>query len=88
MSKNYAFYLKNPLKIVFIEHTCLKEKKLTEDKNKPAFTFDDISLVPSYSEVLPSETDVSVRLCDRLVLTMPIISAACQPSGVRTPSSP
>ena len=49
---------------------------MTEDKNEPAFTFDDISLVPSYSEVLPSETDVSVRLCDRLVLTMPIISAA------------
>ena len=49
---------------------------MTRDKDGQAFTFDDISLVPSYSEILPSETDISVRLCDRLVLTMPIISAA------------
>ena len=41
-----------------------------------AFTFDDISLLPSYSEVLPSETDVSVRLCEGLALTMPILSSA------------
>jgi len=49
---------------------------MTDSQDKQAFTFDDISLVPSYSEVLPSETDVTVRLCDHLVLTMPIISAA------------
>ena len=41
-----------------------------------ALTFDDISLLPSYSEVLPLETDVSVQLCDGLTLTMPILSAA------------
>ena len=41
-----------------------------------AFTFDDISLLPSYSEVLPLETDVSVRLCEGLLLRMPILSAA------------
>ena len=49
---------------------------MTDSQGKQAFTFDDISLVPSYSEVLPSETDVTVRLCDHLTLTMPIISAA------------
>ena len=44
--------------------------------NQTAFTFDDISLVPAYSEVVPSQTDISVSLCERLNLTMPIISAA------------
>ena len=41
-----------------------------------AFTFDDISLVPAYSEILPSETDTSVKLSKKLTLRMPIISAA------------
>lgn len=49
---------------------------MANDKDLQAFTFDDISLLPSYSEVLPSETDISVRLCEGLVLTMPILSAA------------
>ncbi len=41
-----------------------------------AFTFDDISLRPSYSEVLPSETDISSSLCPQFTVQMPIISAA------------
>ena len=41
-----------------------------------ALTFDDISLVPSYSEVLPAETDLSHSLCEGLVLNMPVLSAA------------
>ena len=41
-----------------------------------AFTFDDISLVPAYSEILPSEADTSVSLSPQLTLKMPIISAA------------
>ena len=41
-----------------------------------AFTFDDISLVPAYSEVLPSETETSVKLSEKLTLRMPIMSAA------------
>ena len=44
--------------------------------NQAAFTFDDISLVPAYSEVLPSQTDISSPLCEKLSLRMPIISAA------------
>ena len=45
-------------------------------KNKTAFTFDDISLIPAYSEILPAQTDVSTVLCEKLRLTMPILSAA------------
>lgn len=45
-------------------------------KNEQAFTFDDISLVPAYSDILPSETNTCVRLCNGLVLTLPILSSA------------
>jgi IMP dehydrogenase len=41
-----------------------------------ALTFDDVILSPSYSEVLPSEVDVSVRLTRRIALNIPILSAA------------
>jgi IMP dehydrogenase len=39
-------------------------------------TFDDISLVPAYSEVLPRNVDVKTRLSRRISLNIPIISAA------------
>ena len=45
-------------------------------EQQKAFTFDDISLLPLYSELLPSETDCSIKLCDNLTLAMPILSAA------------
>ncbi len=41
-----------------------------------ALTFDDVILSPRYSEVLPSEVDVSVRLTRRITLNIPILSAA------------
>jgi IMP dehydrogenase len=39
-------------------------------------TFDDILLVPAYSEVLPRDVDVRTRLSRRISLNIPIISAA------------
>ena len=39
-------------------------------------TFDDVLLEPRQSAILPSETDVTTRLTRRLVLNIPIISAA------------
>ena len=39
-------------------------------------TFDDVLLVPSYSEVLPSEVSVRTRLTRRVSLNIPIVSAA------------
>ena len=41
-----------------------------------ALTFDDVILSPSYSEVLPSEVNVLVRLTRRITLNIPILSAA------------
>jgi IMP dehydrogenase len=41
-----------------------------------AFAFDDVLLVPSYSTVLPRETDLRTRLTRRIGLNIPLISAA------------
>ncbi len=41
-----------------------------------ALTFDDVILSPRYSEVLPSEVDVSVPLTKHITLNIPILSAA------------
>ncbi|MDL1956399.1 MAG: IMP dehydrogenase [Candidatus Desulfofervidus auxilii] len=43
---------------------------------KEALTFDDVLLVPAYSEVLPKEVDVSTYLTPRIRLNIPILSAA------------
>lgn len=41
-----------------------------------ALTFDDVLLVPRYSDVLPRDVDVRTRLADKLLLNIPLISAA------------
>jgi IMP dehydrogenase len=41
-----------------------------------ALTFDDVLLVPAYSEVLPREVELSTQLTKRIRLNLPIISAA------------
>lgn len=48
-------------------------------KNKvvgEALTFDDVLLLPSYSEVLPKDVDISTYLTKDLKLNMPLLSAA------------
>jgi len=41
-----------------------------------ALTFDDVLLIPSYSEVLPRDVDISTQLTTDLRLNAPIVSAA------------
>ena len=41
-----------------------------------ALTFDDVSLVPSYSDVLPKDVDLQTRLTHDLALNIPLMSAA------------
>src|SRR5258706_15093994 len=41
-----------------------------------ALTYDDVLLVPAYSEVLPSQVDVSTQLTRKIRINTPIISAA------------
>src|SRR3989344_3212895 len=39
-------------------------------------TYDDVLLVPQYSEVLPRDVDISSQLTKKIRLNVPIISAA------------
>jgi len=46
------------------------------DNLPEALTFDDVLLVPAYSDVLPTETDTTTRLTRRIRLNIPVISSA------------
>ncbi|MEN0002925.1 MAG: IMP dehydrogenase [Bacteroidota bacterium] len=55
----------------------MENKKTATDKFLgEALTYDDVLLVPAYSEVLPREVDTSSQLTKGLRLNAPIISAA------------
>jgi len=41
-----------------------------------AYSFDDVLLIPNYSDVLPKDVNVSTRLTKNLSLNIPIVSAA------------
>ena len=43
---------------------------------KEALTFDDVTLAPKYSEILPSEVNTSVNLTKNLKLKIPLLSSA------------
>lgn len=43
---------------------------------KEGLTFDDILLIPQYSEVLPNETNLETEICEGIKLNIPIMSAA------------
>ena len=46
------------------------------DPIKEALTFDDVSMVPKYSKVLPSEVNTSIKLSNNLTLRIPLLSSA------------
>ena len=46
------------------------------DPIKEALTFDDVTMAPKYSEVLPSEVDTSTKLSSNLTLKIPLLSSA------------
>ena len=43
---------------------------------KESLTFDDVLLLPQYSEVLPSDTDISISLTKKIHLKVPFLSSA------------
>ena len=43
---------------------------------KEALTFDDVTLAPKYSEILPSEVNTSIKLTKDLELKIPLLSSA------------
>ena len=54
-----------------------KEMQEKSTQNIPSnFSFDDLLILPNYSDVLPHETDLSTRICGDIYLNIPILSAA------------
>ena len=43
---------------------------------REALTFDDVLIVPGFSQVLPTDTDIRARLTDSIQLNTPLLSAA------------
>jgi len=46
------------------------------DPIKEALTFDDVTMIPKYSEVLPSEVNTKIELSKNLILNIPILTSA------------
>jgi IMP dehydrogenase len=53
----------------------IKTKKQRENF-KEGLTYDDVLLIPQYSEVLPRDVDISSKLTKKITLSVPIVSAA------------
>jgi IMP dehydrogenase len=49
---------------------------MLEDHLRECLTFDDVLLVPAYSEVLPRDVELRTRLCRGVDLSIPFVSAA------------
>jgi IMP dehydrogenase len=49
---------------------------MLDDSLREALTFDDVLLVPGFSEVIPKDVDVSTRLTPAIPLRMPLVSSA------------
>src|SRR5687768_12561971 len=49
---------------------------MLEEPLREALTFDDVLLVPAFSEVIPRDVDVTTRLTPLIPLRMPLVSSA------------
>jgi IMP dehydrogenase len=49
---------------------------MIDDHLREALTFDDVLLVPAYSDVLPKDVDTKTRLTRKIELNIPLLSAA------------
>ena len=49
---------------------------MVTERLRTALTFDDVLLLPAYSEVLPSEVDTTTQVTRRISINIPILSAA------------
>src|ERR1700753_1598129 len=58
------------------DQTPLLRCAMLEDHLREALTFDDVLLVPAYSEVIPRDVDVTTRLTPAIPLRMPLVSSA------------
>ena len=47
------------------------------DTIQEALTFDDVLLLPRYSSILPSKTNISLDLTEKISLKVPFFSGLC-----------
>ena len=43
---------------------------------KEALTFDDVLMLPRYSDVLPINTNITLKLTNKIILKVPFLSSA------------
>ena len=43
---------------------------------KEALTFDDVLMLPRYSNILPTDTNISLKLTNKMILKVPFFSSA------------
>ena len=49
---------------------------ITDRVKMDGLTFDDVLLIPAYSEVLPNSVDLSTKFSRNINLNVPLVSAA------------
>jgi IMP dehydrogenase len=49
---------------------------MLDDQLREALTFDDVLLVPAFSDVIPRDVDVTTRLTNAITLRIPLVSSA------------
>lgn len=83
MDCNWYFFYDSvfPITIFLLKRTHaiisdMKKKPLNNRQIEESLTFDDVLVLPRYSEVLPKEVKVSTRLTKKITLNIPIVSAA------------
>jgi IMP dehydrogenase len=54
----------------------MKKKLIKRAPMQDSFTFDDVLVLPRYSEILPKDVNVSTYLTNKIKLNVPIVSAA------------
>ncbi len=54
----------------------MEKARFLNSPDNTALTFDDVLLVPSYSEILPREVDIRSKLTRDITINTPIVSAA------------
>jgi IMP dehydrogenase len=76
----FMYFLSHPLPaIFFILLHAISKKIAMNDFSKVLFeglTYDDVLLLPDFSEVLPRDVDISTRFTRNITLKAPLISAA------------
>ena len=62
--------------LIFINFANLKIRYMSKNILKEGLTYDDVLVVPAYSEILPNEVDIKSKFSKNINLNIPLVSAA------------